>query len=290
LMGEASSLGAVSIVNAVACGKGASVAVRLPTRAKVEVSERRGGWHAAMDGRPVRPALAAQSARTAIRLLGHDPGRYSGSVQTSSSIPTGVGLKTSSSASVAIILAVLSAFGEKTYRDLDILRCSASSSLAAGVSVTGAIDDAASCLRGGVNFADNSTGRVMAPSRLGRSLPVLIKVPQGRSQRASVTSRYVRRFRSVAESIFSTGRRGGIWKAMTLNGLLYSSIYGYPPLPAIQALEAGALGAGLSGTGPAVAAVFDNKRNLEALAGDWREPGARLIRTETTDGGATIGL
>lgn len=290
MIGEARAMGAISIVNAIACGRGASVGVKLPTVAKVELKEVRGRWRVHLNGRQARSSLAVHTVRRAIRMLGKDPGRYSGSIETMTSAPVGVGLKTSSSSSVAIILAVFSAFGKNRYVARDVLQCSVSASLAAGVSVTGAMDDAASCLLGGVNFADNSTKRVLSSVRLGRPLTVLIRIPQDGSRRASVGASYVRKFSKVAESIFTTGRDGRVWKAMTLNGLLYCSIYGYPPFDALQALEANALGAGLSGTGPAVGAVFDDEGEPQRLARLWDEGGAKVIRTETSDGGATIVL
>jgi shikimate kinase len=289
MIGEATAMGAISIVNAIACGKGGSLAVRLPTLAKVELIERRGGWRVFANGRPVTSSLGVKAVRNAIRMLGTEPARFSGTIQTTTSVPIGVGLKTSSSSSVAIILAVLSAFGKKKYNADDVLRCSASSSLAAGVSLTGALDDAASCLMGGVNLADNSAKRVLSSSRAGHPMDVLIRVPREGSRRALVQSGYVKRFSRVAESIFSMGMEGRIWKAMTLNGLLYCSIYGYSPYDATQALAANALGAGLSGTGPAVGAVFEDEDGLERLAGEWGKGGATLIRTQTTDRGAAFG-
>lgn len=278
------------MVNALASGKGATVAVKLPTSARVEVHERRGTWRATVNDRPVKSALAARTAETAIRMIGRDPGTYSGSIDTSISAPVGVGLKTSSSSSVAIALAVLSAFGERLPQPAGVLRCSASASLAAGVSATGAMDDAASCLMGGANFVDNTSGKVLSSVRLGAPRPVLIHVRQGRSRRSEVPVAQVRRFAALASSIFETGRQGRLWKAMTLNGLLYSTIYGYPPYRSLEALGAGALGSGLSGTGPAVAAVFDDRDEMESLADRWASDGATLIRTETSDGGATLGI
>lgn len=282
-------MGAITLVNALASGKGATVAVRLPTRAKVEVDAVKGGWRVLVNGRRTRSRLAAKSVQGAIRMLGKDPRKYSGSVETKASVPAGVGLKTSSSSSVAIILATLSAFGEDAYEPSEVIRISARASIAAGVSVTGAIDDAASCLLGGANFTDSSSMRVESSAPIGRNLPVVINVPPGRSRRASVGVGYVRKFSGVARSIFSLGREGKAWKAMTLNGLLYCSIYGYSPSDAIQAIQAGALGAGLSGTGPSIAAVFDDRNQAEQLAKIWEGGRGRVFKTETSDGGATIG-
>ena len=51
MIAEAKALGAISVVNAIACGKGASVAVNLPTVAKVHVEEGRGRWRASLNDR-----------------------------------------------------------------------------------------------------------------------------------------------------------------------------------------------------------------------------------------------
>ncbi|MDG6953113.1 MAG: shikimate kinase [Nitrososphaerota archaeon] len=289
MIGRAEAMGAISVVNAIACGKGATVSVKLPTSAKLELREQRGSWHVSLNGRKTESTLVVQTVRHAIRKLGRDPSRYSGSIQTATSAPIGVGLKTSSSSSVAVALATFSAFGRTAYRPSEALDCSVSASLSAGVSVTGALDDAASCLLGGVNFANNSSGRILSTAALRRQLKVVIKVPKGKSRRGQVSLNEVRKFSKTAESIFRVGRRGGVWKAMTLNGFLYSSIYGYHPLDALRALEAGALGAGLSGTGPAFAAVFDESGKPNEIAKDWKDGGATVIETETSDRGAVIG-
>ena len=289
MLGEARAVGAVSLVCAIASGKGATMAVDLPTFARVEIEDRPGKWRTTVNGAGVESALSVQSVRKAAEMVGVDPGGLSGEVQTRVSAPIGVGLKTSSAASVAIVLATLSALGEKAPRAEDVLRCSASASLAAGASVTGAMDDAASCLLGGVNFANNSDMKLLASKPLRKRKMVLIKVPACRSRRGAVPLSHVRRFAGTADSIFYAGFRGAIWKAMILNGLLYSSVYGYPSSDALRALEAGALGSGLSGTGPAVCAVFEGRRELRRLAGRWKEEGATLIETVTSDGGAAAG-
>ncbi len=277
------------MVNAIASGKGATVSVGLPTTAKVEVNEHIGWWKVSMNGRRQTSSLAVEAIRGAIGICGKDPAGYSGSIETTTTAAVGVGLKTSSSSSVAIILATLSALGVSSYEPEEVARCSASSALTAGVSVTGAMDDAASSLLGGTNFTDNSRMKIVSSAPVGRRLPVIIMVPTRKSRRASVEVNYVRRFSKISQSIFSLGRQGKIWKAMTLNGLLYCSIYGYPPIDALQAMEGGALGAGLSGTGPAVAAVFEDRKEAEQLARVWEEGGSKVIRTETSDGGATFG-
>ena len=48
---------------------------------------------------------------------------------------------------------------------------------------------------------------------------------------------------------------GNVWDALTLNGLVYSATSGQNLTIAIDALQAGAVAAGLCGKGPAVTAV-----------------------------------
>ncbi len=281
MKGRAVSFGALSVVNAIASGKGATVGVKLRTEATVEVVEGRKKWEAKIGGRQVFSSLATETVKEALRILGERPEKYGGSVETRSEIPTRVGLKSSSSSSVAIALATFGAFGKREYSPPDILDCSVKASLASRASITGALDDAASCLSGGLNLSDNLQNKVLTSSRIEERLSVLIMVPKSPSRRGTMDLAHVRTFKDVANSLFEMAASGSPWRAMTLNGLLYSSLLGYPVGPTIRAVELGALGAGLSGTGPAVAAVFDegDKEDPRSLARQWESDGSRLIAT-----------
>src|SRR2546430_1817441 len=111
----------------------------------------KGGWEVTVNGKRWGPGLAIETARRAIRSAGKDPDAFSGKVRTTSTIPVGVGLKTSSSSSTAIALAVHAALGKRTVDPKRVLDCSVDASLASGASVTGALDDAAGCLLGGID-------------------------------------------------------------------------------------------------------------------------------------------
>jgi len=65
---------------------------------------------------------------------------------------------------------------------------------------------------------------------------------------------------------------------MTLNGLIYSATLGYDAGVAIEALGSGALAAGLSGTGPAVAAVVPRNR-VGSVKDAWGEYDGEVIET-----------
>jgi shikimate kinase len=106
---------------------------------------------------------------------------------------------------------------------------------------------------------------------MAEDLAVLFHVP---AKKAYTVSSDVDRVKGVASLIkiaYKEALKGNYWAALTLNGLVYSSALGYNSSIAIDALMAGALAAGLSGTGPAVVAIVpDEKIDLvkDALQGN----------------------
>jgi shikimate kinase len=75
---------------------------------------------------------------------------------------------------------------------------------------------------------------------------------------------------------------------MTLNGFIYCSALKLASEPLICALEAGAWGASLSGTGPSYAAIID-RQNIASLELAWRDMGGRVIKTKVNNRPASIG-
>jgi shikimate kinase len=282
---RALTFGAVSIVNAIASGRGATASIKLTTEASVELDDSPGGWEALLNGERSDSPLAIETVKRAIKGAGRDPLKYSGRVETSSTLPVGVGLKTSSASSTAIAIATFAALGQRALDTKKVLECSIDASLASGASITGAMDDAAGCLLGGINMTDNLARKVVGSRLFDRKLLVVIRVPREASRRAAVDPNFVRRFGALADVSFELALKGDYWRAMLLNGMTYSSILKYDPFPALRAVELGALGAGLSGTGPAVAAVFEATKREEAraLVKGWSEDGSWVIETETNN-------
>jgi shikimate kinase len=285
MRGGAVAHGAISLVNAIASGKGATVSVAMQTEARVEVLEGRGAWDVSLHGKPSESRLVPESIKAALLAAGLDPGRYHGFAETASTMPIGVGLKSSSSASVAVAMATFDAIGRRDVGDEAILKCSTEASLRSGASITGALDDAASCLLGGVNIADNPNSRVLSSARLPEELDVVIRVPAEKSRRSQMKLAEARRLARVADSLIELCKRKDYWAAMTLNGLLYSGLLGYQTDAASKAVNLGAIGAGLSGTGPAVPAVFGPKQE-DAIWGTmqvWSDGRVEVLRTKTSN-------
>ncbi len=81
-------------------------------------------------------------------------------VRTTSDIPVSRGLKSSSAAANAVIMATLDALGEQM-DPLEAIRIGTKAAIAAKVSVTGAFDDACASLFGGVAITDNRSETLM---------------------------------------------------------------------------------------------------------------------------------
>ncbi|MDA4121631.1 MAG: shikimate kinase [Thaumarchaeota archaeon] len=286
MKGKGTVFGAITVVNAIAGGKGVTASVKLETEATVEVYDKPGEWVVFINGKKQsEPRLALQTVEVVMRSAGKDPKQFGGEIRTESVVPLGVGLKTSSASSCATALALFAAIGQKAFDPRKIMNCSVEASLASGASITGAMDDAASCLMGGLNLVDNLGRKVERSQLFKKTLKVLIKVPETQSRRSMTKMEEVKMFGKVMEVPYRMSMEGDPWRAMTINGALYSGLLGYDPLAALQAIEHGALGASLSGTGPATAAVFEPnmEKEFRSLAEAWASDGSKVIETETNN-------
>jgi shikimate kinase len=83
--------------------------------------------------------------------------------------------------------------------------------------------------------------------------------------------------------------RGRWMDALTLNGLVAGALYGTPAAWTRDALAVGALCAGVSGTGPAFAAVCraDDEKGVEAALQANAPTGARFLHTRLSNARAS---
>ena len=155
-----------------------------------------------------------------------------------------------------------------------------------GVTVTGAFDDATASMLGGVTVTDNSEDRLLTHNT-GFGRDVLVWTPPERAYSAATDVDRCRRVAPVAEVVADRALAGEYERAMTTNGFAYCGALGYSVEPMIEAL-AEVRGVSLSGTGPSVVAVGD-RAPLERVNEDWsnREGKTWLTRTDTSGAGVT---
>jgi len=257
--------GAISIVNALPTGVGAAVGVDLPVRAELELhpsgsSEK---WDVQI-GDDHRSPLVIESLTQALRRFA--PGTSGrGSLSLRSAVPVGRGLKSSSAVSSAVVLAVARAIDARVSA-VDVARVSAQASIEAGVSATGAFDDALAGLSTGIVVTDNARGELLRaiPVEPGLGLAIYVPAeshPPSPGLRAQFEAEALASSRAVRSAI------EGRWtEAMRLNSDVVERVMGYDYRAARAGLEAaGAIACGVSGLGPALVAVATGGR-VEAVA------------------------
>ncbi|HUR69326.1 MAG TPA: shikimate kinase [Candidatus Thermoplasmatota archaeon] len=258
-VGRARANGAISIVNAIVTGHaGGSAAIDLHTQAKVTLLEDAPEVEVLIDGKEAgeEGILARLCLKAVVARLGEP--EWGGRVETTSDIPSSRGLKSSSAAANAVTLAANQAFHLYEGKALSRGECLAAAieaALDAGVTITGAFDDASASLDGGVVVTDNLARLVLHREAVDEALRVVLVVPASKTPTASVRDLPYGAFATLALHAHALARKGDWYRAMTLNGLYAAALYGAPSSWTRDALGAGALAAGLSGTGPAFAAV-----------------------------------
>lgn len=198
-------------------------------------------------------------------------------IETNSNIPIAVGLKSSSAASNAVALASLGVLGKKV-SDTQTVKLAVDSSLKAGVTLTGAYDDACACYFGGLAITDNTYRRILKRFRPKENHRVIIHVPNQKKYTRQVDKASFRKFKTFVNVAHREALRGNYWSSLTLNGLIYSRALGYDTTPIRLALTNGAIAAGLTGKGPAVSAIVP-RQEVENVLGAWDSLPGRIIET-----------
>jgi len=275
-VGQARSHGAISILNAFSTGKGGALGIDLWTTAKVTLHSGPGGISGFITSHPSESTkLVVTTIEKILERYGYG-GKMSGEVITSSNIPPAVGLKSSSAAVNATALATASALGIDPDDDL-LLNIGIDAAIEAGVTITGAFDDSFASYYGGAVLTDNKLRRVEKEIRIPPKLRVMIFIPPRKTYTGSVDGSKFSAVSRMAELAYREACNRNVWDALTLNGLACASVLGEDPKPALAALNAGALGAGLTGKGPAVVAITEEDQ-VDNVKKAWEDyPGRVLV-------------
>lgn len=258
--------GAVSLVNAIATKKGATLGIGLKVESIVEASPGKGiTIHS--ENRTLSSRLINRTVEKIIPKKDLEKNRIS--ITLASEIPTGYGLKSSSAISSAVALACAKIF-EPKLTDRQILLAGVDASIESKVSITGAYDDACSCYYGGFNVTDNEKKRRVHHEKGPTNLSAIIFIPKNR-KRGNLKN--LRVLSTVFDNAWELAKKGSYWEAMNINGLATAPILNSDPKIITSLVEKGALGASVSGNGPAIAAITKKenessiKKILSALEG-----------------------
>ena len=271
MRGVGISHGAVSVMNAIPCGVGSTIGIDLRTKATFEDSDRK---KIILVGRPRTGTMLAETCvRRALERIGREvDDDYILKIRTD--IPPSMGLKSSSSVCNAVISAVLNAYGERM-ETIDMIKLGVECAKECKVTITGAFDDACGCGLGGLVVTNNSKNELI----LRKEIPdydVVICVPNRSILKSKVP---VERYRELSGRYSEMVPRieNDYLNVLTENGRYVEGIIGQSGGLSEKALEAGALAAGITGTGPATAVIVprgEGKKMAEAL-------GCRTILSKT---------
>jgi shikimate kinase len=302
MYGEAAALGAGTVLNALATGVGSAFAIDAETTARVELDDS-GTVEGTIAGAPDGDTrLIRRCVERVVERFGDGQG---GHVRTESDVPMAAGLKSSSAAANATVLATLSALsvpvgetpaaargtgetGDGADARIDreeACRIGVRAARDAGVTVTGAFDDASASMLGGVTVTDNTADDLLARDEVGWD--VLVWTPPARAFSADADVARCERVAPMADLVAGLALDGRYGEAMTVNGLAFSAALGFPTDPAVEAMPH-ADGVSLSGTGPSVVAVGE-RDGLERVRDHWSQrEGDTWLTTTRTDGARVI--
>lgn len=248
---------AVSIVNAIATGKGATLGISLNVESTIEATQGTGiifeNKESSLSSRLIRSVIEKavpknELEKSKLRIL------------LKSEIPSGYGLKSSSAISSVISLACAKLFRPEI-NDLEVLRHGVQASIETKVSITGAYDDACACYFGGFVVTDNYNLKIVKSEKAPEDLSAVIFIPRSR-KRGNVNKLKI--LEGVFAQAWSLANNSDYWNAMLLNGLATSTILNSDPRILTDLIEAGALSASVSGNGPSIAAI-SKKGNVSSV-------------------------
>lgn len=247
--------GAVSLVNAIATKKGATLGIALKVEATVETSQGK-GITIKSENKSLSSRLINKTIEKTVSKKDLEQNKIT--ITLDSEIPTGYGLKSSSAISSAVALACAKIFKPKI-NDHQILLAGVDASIESKVSITGAYDDACSCYYGGFNITDNAKKRRVHFEKGPTNMIAVIFIPKNR-KRGNLKNLKI--FSSIFENAWELARKSNYWDAMIINGLATASILNSDPKIITSLIEKGAFGASVSGNGPSIAAI--TKKENEA--------------------------
>src|SRR3990170_3115723 len=218
---QATLRGAISIVNAVATGKGATLGVSLKTSALLETSPGNGVF---IESR--NKAISSRLINKVIQKVIPKNDLENTKIQIS--------------------------------LHSQILLAGVDASIESKVSITGAYDDACGCYYGGFAVTENYKRKIVKLEKCPRNLVAVIFIPRSR-KRGNVKN--LKNLSPIFEQAWNLARNSDYWNAMILNGMATSTILNSDPKLISDLIENGALGASVSGNGPAIAAI-SKKENI----------------------------
>ena len=249
---EATVHGAISLVNAIATGRGATIGIDTFVTTKLQTLDGT-GIHISADNKTISSRLINRVIEKIVPKTELKKTKLN--LDFRSNIPTGYGLKSSSAISTAVAM-VCSKIFKPNMSDSQILKVGVDASIETKVSITGAYDDACACYFGGFNVTDNLKRKLILRHNAPLDLQAVIFIP---SSRKRGNLKKLKDIKTTFEKAWKLASESDYWNAMVLNGIATSSILNSDPQIIANLIKSGALGATISGNGPSIATIVKKK-------------------------------
>jgi shikimate kinase len=279
------SPGSATVINAISTGFGSAFGIGLYVTAEVEL---RSSKIKCTSDEPVDTLLMDLCVQKVLERFKVETGVR---VKTHSTLPMASGLSSSSATSNAVVMATSYAIKEEfgfkdDINDLDLVNMGIDASLEAGVTITGAFDDATASYFGGLTITDNMKRSIIRHDVLEKQ-NILIYMPDKKSLTSQSDVNRMKLLSPWVKIAFDEALKGNVFNALTLNGLLYCAALGFDPNIALDALNSGAVASGLSGTGPSFVAVVDEE-SCHKVEEAWDSYPGNIILTEVDNEGTMV--
>lgn len=281
------SPGSATIINAIATGCGSAFGIGLDIRCEAKTTD---NSISCFNDVGAGTELMEICAERVFNHYGIDKNEFGIELRTESSLPMASGLSSSSASSNAIVKVTSQIISEEfdlnPLTDLEVINMAIDASLEAGVTITGSFDDATASYFGGVVVTDNKNREFLIKEKMQDS-PILIYMPNFYSKSGDSNPERMKLLAPLVETAFDFACKREYFKALNLNGLLYSATLGFNSSIAIDALEAGAIASGLSGTGSAFVAVVSDE-SIDDVRESWIKYEGRIIETHVDNIGCCL--
>ena len=284
---EVRSPGSATIINAIATGFGSAFGIGLDIRCEAKTTE---SSITCSNDVGADTNLMELCVKKVFSHYSIDDEEFGIDLKTKSSLPMASGLSSSSASSNAIVKVVseivAEEFGFESLTDLEVINMAIDASLDAGVTITGSFDDATASYFGGVVVTDNRNREFIIREKM-EEYPILVYMPNFYSKSGHSNPERMKLLSPLVETAFDFAKKKDYFKALNLNGLIYSATLGFDSTIAIDALESGAIASGLSGTGSSFVAVV-GEDSIDDVKESWSRYEGKVIETNVDNEGCVL--
>lgn len=219
-----------------------------------------------------------------------DKNEFGLEIKTESTLPMASGLSSSSASSNAIVAVsskiISDEFNLKPLSDLEVINLAIDASIEAGVTITGSFDDATASYFGGVVVTDNKNREFIIKEKMD-DYKILVYMPNYHAKSGDSDVNRMKVLAPLVETAFEFAKNRDYFKALNLNGLIYASTLGFDSSIAIDAIQAGAIASGLSGTGSSFVAVCEDN-SIDDIKDAWAHLEGRVLETNVDNDGCIL--